>query len=174
MEIKKYKTIASTNIVAKELANTENPWTVIVAESQDSGHGTRGASWFSPKGGLYFSVILPKGNLDDLQTLTLLAAFTVSKVIKDKFNLEPMIKLPNDVFVNGKKVCGILTDNVIGDNVKASVIGIGLNTNIRKFDDDLKGIATSLIIELGKEVDNEMLLKEIVLGLEKQFKIISQ
>lgn len=174
MNIKNYKTIASTNIKAKELANIEDPWTVVVSESQDSGHGTKGEEWFSPAGGLYFSVILPRGNLDDLQTLTILAAFTVAKAIKDKFGLEPMIKLPNDVFINGKKVCGILTENVVGDNVKTSVIGVGLNTNIKKFPEHLKNIATSIIIESGSEVDNTQILKDIVSGLENQFKIISQ
>jgi len=73
-----------------------------------------------------------------------------------------------------KKIAGILTENVIGKEVKLSVIGIGLNTNIEKFPEDLENIATSLKIELGKKVDNEKILKQIIEGLKEQVKTISE
>jgi len=120
-----------------------------------------------------------------LQTLTILAAWISAKVIKDNFNLEPLIKLPNDVLLNekpstrasslrGKKICGILTENIIGKEVKSSVIGIGLNTNIDKFPKELEDEATSLKIELGKEVNNEKILKQIVEGIKQQLATISE
>jgi BirA family biotin operon repressor/biotin-[acetyl-CoA-carboxylase] ligase len=87
--------------------------------------------------------------------------------------LEPFIKLPNDLWLNGKKVAGILTENIVGKDVKLSVMGIGLNTNIEKFPKDLENIATSLKIELAKKVDNEKILKEIIKGLKEQLAIIS-
>jgi len=175
MIIKHYKTLESTNLKAKELAKSGvEPWTVIVTEEQSGGYGRKGTDWFSPKGGLYFSIILPKSNIEDLQTLTILAAFICAKVIKENFNLEPFIKLPNDVWVNGKKVAGILTENVVGKDVKLSVIGIGLNTNIEKFSEDLENIATSLKIELGKKVDNKKTLEQIIEGLKEQLKSISE
>ncbi len=119
-----YEAVPSTNEKAKELALKDGkPWTVVHALKQESGHGRKGERWFSPVGGLYFTVILPKSDIHNLQTLTMLAAFIVAGVIKDNFNLEPMMKLPNDVFVNGKKVCGILTENVIGGEVK--IVGHG-------------------------------------------------
>jgi BirA family biotin operon repressor/biotin-[acetyl-CoA-carboxylase] ligase len=174
MTIKKYKILKSTNLKAKELAKKgAEPWTVIVAKEQTAGYGRKGESWFSPKGGLYFSVILPKSNIEDLQTLNILAAFICAKTIKENFNLEPFIKLPNDLWLNGKKVAGILTENIVGRDVKLSVMGIGLNTNIEKFPRDLENIATSLKIELAKEVDNEKILKEIIKGLKEQLAIIS-
>jgi len=175
MVIKRYKTLESTNLKAKELAkNGVEPWTVIVAEEQAGGYGRKGTAWLSPKGGLYFSVILPKSSIEDLQTLTILAAFICAKTIKENFNLEPFIKLPNDIWINGKKVCGILTENVVGKDVKLSVIGIGLNTNIEKFSEDLENIATSLKIELGKKVDNKKILEQIIEGLKEQLKTISE
>lgn len=172
MEIKKYKKISSTNALAKKEGH--NPWLVIQAEEQTAGYGRKKDYWFSPKGGLYFSVVLPKSTIEDLQTLTILAAFVVAKVIKENFNVEPLIKLPNDVYINQKKVAGILTETVIATKVKFSVMGIGLNTNINKFPKKLENIATSLKIESGEEVNNEKILKEIVSQIKTQLKIISE
>jgi BirA family biotin operon repressor/biotin-[acetyl-CoA-carboxylase] ligase len=175
MKIKKIKTISSTNQIAKDLARKgAGPWTVVVAEKQTAGYGKEKVSWFSPKGGLYFSVILPKSQIEDLQTITVLAAFIVAKSIKDNFSLEPLIKLPNDVLVNQKKIAGILTENIIGKEVKVSVMGIGINTNIDEFHQGLEKTATSLKIETGKEVDNNKILEQILKGLKEQLKTISQ
>ena len=186
MEIKYFSQLKSTNQKAKELSSKEaKPWLVVVAEKQTAGYGKEKVPWFSPQGGLYFSIILPKSKIEDLQTLTILAAWISAKVIKDNFNLEPLIKLPNDVLLNekpstrasslrGKKICGILTENIIGKEVKSSVIGIGLNTNIDKFPKELEDEATSLKIELGKEVNNKEILKKILKGLKEQLKTISE
>jgi len=167
--------LPSTNEKAKALSRKKiAPWLVLRAEEQTAGYGKEKVFWFSPKGGLYFSIILPKSKIEDLQTLTIISAFIVAKTIKENFSLEPLIKLPNDVLLNGKKVCGILTENVIGKEVKSSVIGIGLNTNIEKFPKELENIATSLRIELGRKVANVKLVKQIVGGLKEQLKTISE
>jgi len=172
MKIKRYKCVSSTNTLAKKLK--PEPWLVILAQEQTAGYGRKKNYWFSPRGGLYFSIILPKSTIDDLQTLTLLAAFVVAKVIKERFKMEPFIKLPNDVYVNQKKIAGILTETVVGSDVKFSIMGIGLNTNIDTFPKELENIATSLKIELGKKIDNEKVLKEIVKYIKKQLKTISE
>ena len=165
----------STNVEAKRLAaGGAAPWTVVWARRQAGGYGKGGAPWASPEGGLYFSVILPKSNIDDLQTLTILAAYVVAKAVKENFNAEPLIKLPNDVYLNGKKICGTLTENVIGSDIKSSVMGIGLNTNIEKFGPELENSATSLKIELKREIDNEALLRQIIEGLKKTLATISE
>jgi BirA family biotin operon repressor/biotin-[acetyl-CoA-carboxylase] ligase len=174
MKIIKFEKIDSTQIFAKSL-KTPEAWLVVLAKEQTEGKGRKGDFWYSPKGGLYFSVILPKSNVDDLQTLTILAAFIIGKYIKEKFNLEPFIKLPNDVYLNGKKVAGVITENVIeAKEVKFSVMGIGINTNITHFPKDLENIATSLKIEIGKEVENEKILNQIIEGLKEQLKTISE
>jgi BirA family biotin operon repressor/biotin-[acetyl-CoA-carboxylase] ligase len=175
MQIERFKSIDSTNKKAKEMSNAGSlPWTVVVSEIQENGYGRKGEAWYSPLGGLYFSVILPRGEINDLQTLTILTAFVVAKIIKEDFKVEPLIKLPNDVLLNGKKICGILTENIIGNEVKASVIGIGLDTNISDFPLELESIATSLEIELGRKIDNEELMQKIIMELKNQFKTISQ
>lgn len=188
IKIEKFKEILSTQQKAKELAQGGiDPWTVILAEEQTLGRGRKGGAWHSPKGGLYFSAVLPKSHIEDLQTLTILAAFIIAKIIKEKFNLEPLIKLPNDVLLQGKKICGILTENVVGasaptlsgaerggKNVKFSVMGIGLNTNIKEFPKDLKETTTSLKIETGREVDNQEILIQIIKGLKEQLRTISE
>jgi BirA family biotin operon repressor/biotin-[acetyl-CoA-carboxylase] ligase len=172
MKIKKFEKVSSTNALAKEIKL--EPWTVVWAQEQTSGYGSKKDYWFSPKGGLYFSVILPKSTIEDLQTLTILAAFVVAKTIKENFNVEPFIKLPNDVHLNQRKIAGILTETVVSSDVKFSIMGIGINTNIDEFPGELENIATSLKIELGKKVDNEKILKQIVEELKKQLKTISE
>jgi BirA family biotin operon repressor/biotin-[acetyl-CoA-carboxylase] ligase len=174
MKILEFEKLESTQKKAKEIAKEAEPWTVIVAKEQTGGYGRKGNFWYSPKGGLYFSVILPETKIEDLQILTILAAFCIAKILKEDFKLEPFIKLPNDVCVNGKKICGILTENMIfGKEVKNSIIGIGLNTNIEKFPKDLENIATSIKIELKRKVENKELLKKILEELKEKLEIIS-
>jgi BirA family biotin operon repressor/biotin-[acetyl-CoA-carboxylase] ligase len=176
MVIKSFAQLDSTNTKAKELAQEgASPWTVVVAEEQTNGYGKEQRGWFSPKGGLYFSVILPQSNIDDLQTLTILAAFATAKTIMEEFSLQTFIKLPNDVWVNNKKIAGILTENIIsGEKIKYSVMGIGLDTNIDSFPEELANIATSLKIELSRKVENKDLMEKIVGKLKKQLETISQ
>lgn len=173
MKLKKYKKVSSTNKIAKKIKKPED-WLVIQAEEQEAGYGRKKDYWFSPKGGLYFSVILPKSTIEDLQILTILAAFVVAKAVKENFKAEAMIKLPNDIYLNQKKIGGILTETVVGEDVKFSIMGIGLNTNIDKFPKNLENIATSLKIELGKKVNNDKLIKQIVKGLKDQLEAISE
>jgi len=116
-----------------------------------------------------------KTKIENLQILTILAAFCVAKILKEDFKLEPFIKLPNDVYVNGKKICGILTENLIlGKEIKNSIIGIGLNTNIDQFPEDLKKIATSVKIELNKKVENRKILKKILNEIKELICTIGQ
>lgn len=165
----------STNAEAKKLAGEgAAAWTIVWARRQTGGYGRKGDFWASPKGGLYFSAVLPKSNLADLQIITILAAFCVANAVKESFFVEPMIKLPNDVYLNGKKLAGVLTENVVCGRVKHSVIGIGVNTNIKNFDGGLEKTATSVKIETGDEVDNLALLRQIVRQLQNIFKTINQ
>jgi BirA family biotin operon repressor/biotin-[acetyl-CoA-carboxylase] ligase len=174
MKILEFEKLKSTQKKAKEIAKNSKPWTVVLSKEQTGGYGRKGNFWYSPRGGLYFSVILPKTKIEDLQILTILAAFCVAKILKEDFNLEPFIKLPNDVYVNGKKICGILTENIIfGKEVRNSIIGIGLNTNIDQFPEDLKKIVTSVKIELNKKVENEEILKKILNEIKEKLEIIS-
>jgi BirA family biotin operon repressor/biotin-[acetyl-CoA-carboxylase] ligase len=95
-----------------------------------------------------------------------MAAFCVANAIKENFGIEPMIKLPNDVYLNGKKICGILTENIIEGEVKASILGIGVNANIENFPKELGG-ASSILVETGKIIDNNEFLEQIIIHLQK-------
>lgn len=171
MIIKRFEKIDSTNELAKRLQ--PEPWTVILAKEQKKGYGQEGRNWYSPKGGLYFTLVLPRLKIDNLQFLTLLISFSVAKVIKEKLGLEPFIKLPNDVYVNQKKIAGILIENIMGKELLFSIAGIGINTNIDNFPKELKDIATSIKIELGRKINNEKLLKEIISEIRNQIGIIN-
>jgi BirA family biotin operon repressor/biotin-[acetyl-CoA-carboxylase] ligase len=94
--------------------------------------------------------------------------------LKENFNFNVFIKLPNDILINGKKICGILIENfILGGKVKGSIAGIGLNTNIEEFPENLKNIATSLRIELGKKVNNKLILKKILKVLKENLEILT-
>jgi len=173
MKILKFKKLSSTQEKAKELIKenkNNSSWIVIFSKEQTKGKGRKGNKWYSPEGGLYFSIILPPFKIKKLENLTILTAYIIAKKLKDNFNLEPLIKLPNDILINGKKICGILTENtILGERVASSIIGVGINTNLESFPKELKNKATSLKIETKKEVDNEKLLREIITELKKNF-----
>jgi BirA family biotin operon repressor/biotin-[acetyl-CoA-carboxylase] ligase len=178
MKILEFEKIESTQKKAKELIQKLTPWTVIVAKEQTGGYGRKLGEkrdfWYSPKGGLYFTVVLPKLKTEKVPILTVLVAFSVAQFLKENFNFNVFIKLPNDILINGKKICGILIENfILGGKVKGSIAGIGLNTNIEEFPENLKNIATSLRIELGKKVNNKLILKKILKVLKENLEILT-
>ena len=166
-----FKELESTNVFAKSLIQKgEKPPIVVIADKQMAGYGKEKASWFSPDGGLYFTLILPEIKIFHLENLVMAIGWSVAKAIKREFKIEPFLKLPNDVFINNKKVAGILVENVIiNNNVKSSLVGVGLNTNIQEFPSELKDIATSLKIELGREIDNKKILEDILKNFKQSF-----
>ena len=171
MKILYFEEIESTNVLAKKEAE---PWTVIVAKKQTNGYGKdkNNGSWFSPRGGLYFTIILPELDVSQLEILTIIAGSAISKAINQTFPLQSFIKLPNDVYINNKKIAGVLIENVVSANrVKHSVVGMGVNTNIKIFPEDLKNRATSLEIESNKAVDNKKILESILSNFKQFFSI---
>ena len=129
IELKQYETVESTNDIAKRLAEEGAPeGTIVIAEEQTGGRGRKGDYWHSPKGGLWFSLILrPDVGPQKSIILPLLAGMAIHRTLK-KYGVDSRIKLPNDVMVGGKKLCGILCENrVAGERVKFVVVGIGLN-----------------------------------------------
>ncbi|NTV28665.1 MAG: biotin--[acetyl-CoA-carboxylase] ligase [Candidatus Omnitrophica bacterium] len=144
--------------------------TVVVAETQTKGRGRLGRAWSSPKGkGLYFSVILrPPCAPSDAARLTLLAAVAVSEGIENNVGVRALIKWPNDLLVNDRKLCGILTElNAEVDRVNFVIVGIGLNVNT--VPSQLLPEATSLRIVQGKTVSRVSLLQEILRVFESRY-----
>lgn len=169
MIIKKYEKIESTHIYLKENHKTYPSKTLIVANEQSSGIGTRGKKWFTgSKKNIAMSILYkPVCEVKDLNGLTLNIANALQKEIYDLCDVKLKIKEPNDLILNNKKICGILTEsNSNGNKVNYIIISIGFNVNEIEFPDEIKNIATSLKMETGKEFDREKLIQRFSRVLE--------
>ena len=152
-EVLYFDTIDSTNIKAQEFAEKGYPsGTLVVADKQESGKGRRGRSWVSPSGtGIFMTLMIkPDINPNNASMLTLVAALAVAKAITSVTGEEALIKWPNDIVINGKKVCGILTEmNAQFDYINHIVVGIGINVHNESFPEEISQMASSLMIEAG-------------------------
>lgn len=151
----KFELVGSTQDEAKAKCGTLREGTVIVSRRQTKGRGKPGTVWFSPNGGLYFSVVLkPQKPVLDLLLVTKLTADAVVELLS-KYKIQADVKLPNDVMADGKKICGILTEKTKG----ALIIGIGLNVN----HDEFAGLeATSMRLLKGTLYNIEDVLMEFL------------
>lgn len=168
-EIIYFDSIDSTNSYAKKEANELKDGTVILSEEQTTGRGRRGREWSSPKGtGIWMSLVL-KPNIPPTEgvRMTQIAAAAVCKSIRQMTSLDALIKWPNDIVVNGKKICGILTE-MAGElnEIRYIVVGIGINVNTSSFSDELKNVATSLLIESNSKIDRKKLVVNILENFE--------
>lgn len=156
-----FDVLDSTNDYGKELAKKQPVHgTLIVADTQTAGKGRRGRIWQSP-GGTTISMSLclePKLQADQVSGLTLVAALSVAEAIREVTGADPRIKWPNDIVLNGKKICGILTEMCFKENTYAVVIGIGINVNTESFPEEIQEVASSLKLETGKEISREKLI----------------
>lgn len=170
-----YDTVDSTNNRAKQLAmdGAENG-AVVLSEIQTAGKGRRGRSWCSPPGsGIWMSLILkPEFMPECAPMLTLVMAHSVAMGIREATGLEAGIKWPNDVVVNRKKVCGILTEmSAEVDYIHHIVIGCGINVNIGGFPDEIAQTATSLQIEAGRTFSRAAVAEHVLNWFEKDYEI---
>lgn len=129
--IYQYDTLPSTNQTAMEMAAEGAPeWTVVVARHQSAGRGRLNRKFYSPEGtGLYMSIILrPRIPPSQALKITAAAAVGVAETLESTFGVRPQIKWVNDILVEGKKVCGILTESRLsGTDLAFAVLGIGIN-----------------------------------------------
>ena len=166
---------SSTNDVAKKLASKEvEAGTVVISEIQSDGRGRFSRRWFSPAGGLWFSIILKlRIKPHEMFKLTFLLAVVVVRTLRKKFNLNAQIKWPNDVLINGKKVCGILSEMIttFSGITNLIIVGIGINANIDldSLPRHLQSSVTSLKNELKKEIDREVLLSTFLMEFENYY-----
>ena len=170
MEIIRYNRVTSTNALAKRLAdNNAGEWTVVVSEAQTKGKGRAGHSWISPKGGLWFSIILrPRIDADKIPLIQFLAANGLRQAVDQATGLSSQVKWPNDLVMSGKKLAGILIETRIDGKVVYAVIGIGLNVNMT--DKMLPSGAVSLFTATDQKFDLEDILDLILEALEKCYK----
>jgi len=157
-KIIRFAALGSTNQYALENSAALADRTVIVSNAQTGGRGRLRRPWLSPPDvNIYCSIVL-KNLTDQPAMLTVLAALAALETIR-KYNIPAQLKWPNDVLVNGRKICGILAET----NARALVLGIGMNVNISA--ESLKELdrpATSMLAETGQIFDREKVLQELL------------
>lgn len=162
-EIYYFDSIDSTNTKAKELAEEGHPsGTLVVADRQTAGKGRRGRSWESPTGiGIFMTLMLkPEINPNNASMLTLVAAMATTRAIRRVTGVPAMIKWPNDIVMNGKKVCGILTEmSAQFDYINHIVIGIGINVHNEDFPEEIAKTASSLYLESRQHIHRASLIE---------------
>lgn len=158
-EVFVYDTVSSTNLIAQELAEKFDKPVIVAAESQTEGRGRSGKKFFSPPTGLYFSIVThPKSDFKSMTTVTCATAVAVTRAVEKLTGLHPEIKWVNDIFIDGRKVCGILCRAVGGNGrVNHLVTGVGINISTKDFPDDIKNTAGSL----NRAVDKNIFAAEI-------------
>lgn len=167
-QLRFYDLLASTNSTAAAAASQgAADGTVIVAARQSGGKGRLARSFFSPQGGLYFSLILrPAINPDCAAQLTLLAGVAVAEALNSLYGTDQVrIKWPNDLLWQGRKLCGILSELALDETgIDYVVIGIGVNVALAAQDlpSDLAAIATSLLLETGIKLAPRQVLEAIL------------
>ncbi|MEE0938633.1 biotin--[acetyl-CoA-carboxylase] ligase [Methanobrevibacter sp.] len=167
-----FKEVSSTNTLAKFLSmNDVENGTVIISEKQTQAKGRSGKQWASPLGGVWMSIILnPNVDHSKLPLITLATGVAVAKTLESIGVENPEIKWPNDIMINGKKVCGILTEAVAKFNtIENVIIGVGIDANldVEQFPEELREGTTTLKKELGRDGNENLLIKTFLEEFEK-------
>lgn len=171
-----FDVIGSTNTTAMQMAEEGAPHgTLVVADRQDSGKGRRGRSWVMPAGiAIAMSIILKPEELlpGNAPMLTLVSALAVAGAIREQTGLKAAIKWPNDIVIDGKKVCGILTEmSTQIDYINHIVVGIGINVHNEQFPEELIDRATSLYMASGKHFSRAALVEAVCESFEHYYEI---
>lgn len=165
----------STQMEAIQLAEEgADAGTLVIADMQTNGRGRLGRNWFSPAGkGIWMSLILrPELPIRQMPQLTLLTGVAVCSAIRNVTGLTAGLKWPNDILIEGRKICGILLEAATEDNqVRYCIAGIGIDVNMSEQDypEELRSIATSLKMEAGSSVSRSRLIGEVMNELEKRY-----
>ncbi len=172
-KIKHIKETVSTNTLAiQEAKKGAAEGLVIWADHQTGGRGQFERKWISPPGkNLLFSILLrPPITPAKAPIITQLVCQSVLKILRDLYEIESSIKRPNDVLVNGKKICGILTEASTGTNKELEHVIVGIGLNVNALQEELIPEATSVTILKGKTYSRERLLKSLLNQLKKDLK----
>ena len=171
-----FEEIDSTQNFAQNIAaDKKENGTIIIAEKQTSGRGRLDRKWTSPKGGIWFSLIIhPKFDVSSSTLIPILSAVALSKSIKSVLGIETEVKWPNDITMNGKKVAGVLVDASFQTNsIDYLILGIGINFDIdaKKLEKRLTKTPNFYGIDSLRGKENKTppktLLKEFLLQFEK-------
>lgn len=170
--IQYYEGIDSTQKEAHRLIkkSKQENGTLIITDNQTKGMGTKGRSWYCQEGKniTMTLIVYPKCLVEEMHHITKDIAQCMVEVIQELYKIELTIKEPNDLFLNGKKIAGILTQSTsLNGRVKELMIGIGFNVNQTRFEGELKEIATSLKKEHQKEHSREEIIVRFLEKLEQ-------
>lgn len=171
-----FEVIGSTNTTAMQLAEEGAPHgTLVVADRQDNGKGRRGRSWVLPAGvAIAMSILLKPQELHpgNAPMLTLVSAMAVTQAIEQQTGIRPAIKWPNDIVIDGKKVCGILTEmSTQMDYINHIVVGIGINVHNAKFPKELSDRATSLFLVSNTHYSRAALVEAVCEYFEHYYEV---
>lgn len=155
--------IDSTNTYAKNMGNMLEHGTVITCEEQTAGRGRLGRTWEARNGSMCMSIFLkPEINLYQVSKITLVCAAAVSLALEE-LGMNAEIKWPNDIILNNKKICGMLTEMKTEMNeLMYVVIGIGVNVNNDDFSDEIKNTASSIYLETGLHFEKSIIAAKIL------------
>ena len=170
-EIFKFKNVTTTNDIAINLIKKEQKESgCVYADIQTKGRGTYGREWISDKGNLFGSIFFPlKNNYPPFNEFSMINPLIISDVIKHFCEMKNInLKFPNDIFVNGKKICGILQELVVSNSRKFLIIGIGVNI-VSNPDINNKYQATNILLETQKKPKIKEIIELIVSSYEKFF-----
>jgi len=170
-KIFKFKKVTSTNDVAINLIRKKKEEIgCVYADVQTQGRGTHGKKWISNKGNFFGSIFFPlKYNYPPFNEFTIINPIIISSVIKQFCAKKSInLKFPNDVFVNKKKICGVLQETIVFNNKKFLIIGIGLNI-VSSPDIKNKYQATNILLETKKKPKNVEIVNLIILSYRKFF-----
>jgi BirA family transcriptional regulator, biotin operon repressor / biotin---[acetyl-CoA-carboxylase] ligase len=175
LKILHFKRLESTNTTAYRLAEQSAPdWTVVVADVQTKGRGRGRNKWKSPKGGLWFSIILrPKLPGSKLPLLQFLTAIATRTALEDETGLGVKLKWPNDLVIGKEKLGGILVESkTLGAQISYAILGVGLNINQDKAQLPLGAI--SLQLASGRQHNIRLLLTTILRQIRSSFDLLDQ
>jgi len=170
-DLRCFKEVCSTNDVARSIARECQNGTVVLAETQTRGRGRLSRPWASPPGGIWMSLVLkPKISLDRAYRINMTVSVAVTRSLCALYDLDVGIKWPNDLLIEGRKVCGILMEiSAEVDRVDWAVVGLGINANIDVSGFPVEWRSTSLRQELGQEVSRIDLIQKILLEVEETY-----
>ncbi|MBT8251877.1 MAG: biotin--[acetyl-CoA-carboxylase] ligase [Nitrosopumilus sp.] len=178
-----FDSIDSTqNQALKMSEDTSNDGTIIIAAKQTGGKGRLGRKWISPKGGIWFSIILhPKFDISITTLFPIASSLALSYAIEKTFKIKPELKWPNDVTIKGKKVAGMLVDVSLESNkIESLVLGVGINfdVDVKQIEKNLKdtpnfyGVAS--LREQKIKIKPKILVQTFLLELEKIYELLNR
>ena len=174
MKLKKYsfKKVQSTNDIAIKLVKSGVKKGIIISEQQTKGRGQRGNKWISNRGNLFLTVFFKISKKISIKKITRINIMIIQKIISKLVNINASIKLPNDILINKKKVCGILQEIIFKNSFKFLIVGIGIN--VERSPKLTKYETTYLNFYKKNKINKLMIYNKIKLSYEKNANLFNR